>query len=192
MSTFTKGAIATITAAALAAGICTPASAAPADTTFSTEFTGDTCTVTMNNGEDSETTEYTKEEAQKTADETAYYAGESQAEVKWLEALLEYQKKQKASEEDLKDTQENLDQARGNVSYYSRHHFAMKACAAGKSASEDSVNAQALLSSADDKGLTPAGIGVVVAGVVVVLGAVVAALPMIKPMLPPEIAALLP
>lgn len=62
----------------------------------------------------------------------------------------------------------------------------MKACAAGKSASEDSVNAQALLSSADDKGLTPAGIGVVVAGVVV------AALPILKPMLPPEIAALLP
>ena len=68
----------------------------------------------------------------------------------------------------------------------------MKACAAGKSASEDSVNAQALLSSADEKGLTPAGIGVVVAGVVVVLGAVVAALPILKPMLPPEIAALLP
>lgn len=70
---------------------------------------------------------------------------------------------------------------------------ALRACAEGKDLSQTSSEAQVTLSSADGKGLTPAGIGVTVAGAVAaVLGLLVAALPQIKPLLPAQIANLLP
>ncbi|MGM5594853.1 hypothetical protein QZG57_08165 [Corynebacterium glucuronolyticum] len=187
MSTFKKGAIATITAAALAAGLCTPASAA--DSKFKTEFKDDKCTVFVD-GEAYETFESTAEANEilgdilKTIDNTTNSIENVKREL--AEADGDGELRKNALNEALKAYQNTL-------AFFIKYRAAAKACTESRSVSETDVEAQALLSTADGKGLSPAGIGVTVAGVVVVvLGAIVAALPMLKPMLPAPIANMLP
>lgn len=187
MSTFKNGAIATITAVALTAGICSPASAEEAPFKASAEFKNNKCTVKIN-GEDYETYE-TREEAKASADDLM----ES---IEWHQKLLKEAEEIVATSTDegiLRVHRDAIKSHKANLAEYTRLHSAVRACAEGRSVSETDVEAQVLLSTADGKGLSPAGIGVVVAGVVVVvLGAIVAALPMLKPMLPAPIANMLP
>lgn len=66
-----------------------------------------------------------------------------------------------------------------------RHAILTRACKNSEPLTDADVDARALFSSPDGKSLNGAGIGVV-------LGLLVAALPQIKPLLPAEVARLLP
>lgn len=194
MSTFKKGAIATVTAAALTAAVVTPASAEDKLESYSTSYKDNICTVetTYPDGEKSTTT-MTSESAKQDLSEIIRLTNGYQKLLKEYEDRLTKEEKEKASPAKLAETREKIDSYRVIVKQYGKYRVVYQACAEGKSLSKTDVDAQALLSSPTGDGLSPAGIGVVVAGVVVVvLGAIVAALPMLKPMLPPQIAALLP
>lgn len=73
-----------------------------------------------------------------------------------------------------------------------RHAILTRACKNSEPLTDADADARALFSSPDEKSLNGAGIGVTVAGVVILLGLLVAALPQIKPLLPAEVARLLP
>lgn len=193
MSTFKKGAIATVTAAALAAGTITPAFAIEDKYTFSGEFKDNKCTVKISNGVETSTEALTKEEVKEKLEGAIKELKAYQATLKDNEALLAKEKKANASDKRLQEIQGLVDYYNMHINRISRYKTVLNACANGKSISKTDADGQALLSSPDGESLSPAGIGVVVAGVVVVvLGAIVAALPMLKPMLPPQIAAMLP
>ncbi|EEI26171.1 hypothetical protein [Corynebacterium glucuronolyticum] len=194
MSTFKKGAIATVTAAALTVGVVTPASAEDELESYSTSYKNNICTVetTYPNGKKTTDT-FTSNEAQDALNRILKYVKQDQARLKENQDKLAKAKKEKESTEKLKEIQAEIDRLTKLVKEDSKERVMFKACAEGKSLSKTDIDAQALLSSPDGESLSPAGIGVVVAGVVVVvLGAIVAALPMLKPMLPPQIAAMLP
>ncbi|EEI64440.1 hypothetical protein [Corynebacterium glucuronolyticum] len=194
MSTFKKGAIATVTAAALTVGVVTPASAEDKLESYSTSYKDNICTVetTYPNGEKTTDT-LTSNEAQDDLNVALKAVKQYQVQLKENQDKLAKAKKEKESTENLEEIQAEINRLTKLVKTYSKYRVVYKACAEGKSLSKTDIDAQALLSSPDGESLSPAGIGVVVAGVVVVvLGAIVAALPMLKPMLPPQIAAMLP
>ncbi|PFG27950.1 hypothetical protein [Corynebacterium renale] len=188
MRAFTKGALAITAAAAVTTGVCAPAANA-----MSVKVDGQVCTFTIPESEkhifemENGTWTLTPNEAQ------GYIAG-GLAYIDSYESLLaENEAKRKAgtiSEFDYHDAKVRAEQVN---KYYGGMMPALRACVEGKDLSQTSSEAQVALSSADGKGLTPAGIGVTVAGAVAaVLGLLVAALPQIKPLLPAQIANLLP
>ncbi|MDD7587373.1 MAG: hypothetical protein SPK00_03475 [Corynebacterium glucuronolyticum] len=189
MKLLKKGAIATITAVTLTAGLCAPASAAEAESKVSAEFKNDKCVVRIGD----QVSEYTKDALPGLLEAKVTKIAGVEKEIKNLEDQLAKQKESNAGTAEQEATQKSIDQKKAELTALTKERIAYKACSEGKSASDFDVDAQALLSSADGKSLSPAGIGVTVAGAaVVVLGLIVAALPQIKPLLPPQIATLIP
>ena len=175
MSTLKKSAIATITAAALATGICTPAANAAG-----VKVNGDTCVFTYTEAEQKVTERKTetldRENSQEFADNL----------VSEIEEFQQDYANKKISEADY-----NRDAP--YIEYYKTLLPAMRACAAGKDMPASSAEFEAFMSAPNGKELSDAGIGIVAASaVVVVLAGLVAALPQIKPMLPANIQAMLP
>jgi len=104
-------------------------------------------------------------------------------------------KVENAPEREIMSKQWALDYTQSVVNYYSSYIVILQACVGGKSITPEQVDRQltkVTLSTADGK-LSDAGIAVVVSvTLLVALGGLVAALPALKPMLPAEIANLLP
>ena len=172
MLTLKKSAIATITAAALATGICAPAANAAG-----VKVSGGICVLA-----------YT--EAEQKATDTP--GGALEREYAQNEIKLAFERI-KQLEDDYAN--ESISEAEYNTEYaYLRTTLpALRACAADRDMSASSAEIEAFMSSLDGKELSDAGIGIVAASaVVVVLAGLVAALPQIKPMLPANIQAMLP
>lgn len=197
MSAFTKGIAATVTVAALTTGLCTSASAqTQPDATFKTTYENGTCAVEVVMGQKPpvnlpiENDEDTSSAIKGTIADFKDYQ-KKLAEAK--EELARLKKDKNTPDYELEHAQDKFDYATSMLTYLAKQRAALQACLDKKSLTAAEVDAQALLSSIDGKGLSPAGIGVTMAGIAVVaLGVVVAALPQIKPLLPPQIAALLP
>lgn len=191
MGTFAKGAIATVTAAALTAGLYTTASAQDdEDARYSTTFKNNVCTF-ISRESDGYVSKWDR-----TVEESKVQVKLYQQSIDRTQREIAELTKKKAETSSLKEKaaiQKEIAKKKRDIYEYLRIKVAFQGCAEGKSLNSSSIDSKALLSSPDGESLSEVGIGVVVAGVLVaVLGAVVAALPMIKPMLPPEIAALLP
>ena len=172
MLTLKKSAIATITAAALATGICAPAANA--------------AEVKVNGGE---CVLFHTEVEQK----AGYSPVEALQRVYAQDAIKLTFERIKQLEDDYAN--KSISEAEYNEEYaYIRTGLpALRACAAGRDMSASSAEIEAFMSSLDGKELSDAGIGIVAASaVVVVLAGLVAALPQIKPMLPANIQAMLP
>ncbi len=172
MPTLKKSAIATITAAALATGICAPAANAAG-----VKVNGGICVLAHTEAEQKAT------DMPWSAFERVY----AQDEIKLTFERIKH----------LEDLYANksISEAKYNEEYaYLRTTLpALRACAAGRDMSASSAEIEAFMSSLDGKELSDAGIGIVAASaVVVVLAGLVAALPQIKPMLPANIQAMLP
>lgn len=180
-------AIATVTAAALTAGLVTPAANAASLEVHKTHCIvhpsakdvkngfADNDYIIGRKGIDHWVNQYTKD-AQGFLDQIAYLK-----DLRRQNAITEeYYKDQVTNEEEL-------------YRIFVRHAILTRACKNSEPLTDTDVDARALFSSPDEKSLNGAGIGVTVAGVVVVvLGLLVAALPQIKPLLPAEVARLLP
>lgn len=183
MSTLKKSAIATITATALATGICTPAANAAA-----VKVNGDTCVLTF--------TDYEQQiQNSKTLNTTRQEARDS---VTDIELTLETQLKDydqayarhEISEAEYKKATKEIKEIH---KAYRTTLPALRACAASKDMPASSAEFEAFMSAPNGKELSDAGIGIVAASaVVVVLAGLVAALPQIKPMFPANIQAMLP
>lgn len=210
MSRFTKATVATLTATALAAGLCTPASGASSHR-YSATFANNTCTMTLRvNGKVVDTTWLSKAEAKEEEGVRDSEIPRMKALVKDKEKELAQQKKDNAPAAAIKKSEKYIADSNELIKHLYVMRPVFRACAQGKSITEDEAEAQgkadmakdeadmakdeagATLSTADGK-LTEAGIGVVTASVIaVVIAGIIAALPMIKPLLPPQIAAMLP
>lgn len=172
MPTLKKSAIATITAAALATGICAPAANAAG--------------VKVNGG----IRVLAHTEAEQKASDMPWDVLERVYAQDTIKLAFERIKQ-------LEDLYANksISEAEYNTEYaYLRTALpALRACAAGRDMSASSAEIEAFMSSLDGKELSDAGIGIVAASsVVVAIAGLVAALPVIKPILPANIQAMLP
>lgn len=197
MSAFTKGMVATVTVAAITTGLCTSTYAqTQPDATFKTTYENGTCTVELIEGQKPPVNlPLEEEEDQKSAlkDSIEYFKEYQKKLAEAKEKLARLKKDKNTPDYELQYVQDDIDYATSMLPYLAKQRVAIQACLDKKSASAAEIDAQALLSSIDGKGLSPAGIGVTMAGIaVVVLGAIVAALPQIKPLLPQQFAEMLP
>lgn len=188
MRAFTKGALAITAAAAVTTGVCAPAANA-----ISVKVDGQVCTFTVPDHEmaiaDPGKGPWTVDRSKAAESITSFQIelAHNQSELKKYEAARNLGTISEGEYQEMKIYAEKVEANRTLMLP------ALRACAEGKDLSQTSSEAQVTLSSADGKGLTPAGIGVTVAGAVAaVLGLLVAALPQIKPLLPAQIANLLP
>lgn len=172
MPTLKKSAIATITAAALATGICAPAANAAG-----VKVNGGICVLAHTEAEQKASDMPWDVLERLYAQDTIKLAFER---IKQLEDLY---------------ANKSISEAEYNTEYaYLRTGLpALRACAAGRDMSASSAEIEAFMSSLDGKELSDAGIGIVAASsVVVTIAGLVAALPVIKPILPANIQAVLP
>lgn len=166
----------------------------PAASASSVKVEGDSCTFSLT-PEDQETVGIdtkvlTRDEAK---EELAYVNGEVRARKAKTE--IEYKKyKEQHGKSDpgyAKAVAEFEDDIEWMDNYIAIWHPVLRACIDGRNLSESSSKAEAMLSTSDGS-LSPGGIGVVVGVLIAVLGGIAAALPMLKPMLPANIAAMVP
>lgn len=180
-------AIATVTAAALTAGLVTPAANAASLEVHKThcivhpsakdvkDGLADNDYIIGRKGIDHWVNQYTKD---------------AERLLKSIESLKAQRRQNDITEEYYKDQVTNDEAIYRDIV---RDAILTRACKNSEPLTDTDVDARALFSSPDEKSLNGAGIGVTVAGVVVVvLGLLAAALPQIKPLLPAEVQALLP
>ncbi|MGS2664374.1 hypothetical protein ACU6QD_05090 [Corynebacterium glucuronolyticum] len=197
MSAFANGIAATVTVAALTTGLCTSASAqTQPDATFKTTYKNGTCTIEVIVGQKPPINLPLDDEDDLKNNLEGTIGGFKDYQKKLAEAkqkLARLKKDKNTPDYELQYVQDDIDYATSMLPYLAKQRAAIQACLDKKSASAAEIDAQALLSSIDGKGLSPAGIGVTMAGIAVAaLGLIVAALPQIKPLLPQQIATLLP
>ena len=158
MSTLKKSAIATITAAALATSICTPAANAAG-----VKVNGNKCVLTLTDYEqqftDSKTLDMTRQEAR-------YDAAEMEVDVEtrlkdYDQAYARHEISEAEYKQATKEIKE-IDKA------YKTMLPAVRACAAGKDMPASSAEFEAFMSTRNGKELSDAGIGIVAASAVVV------------------------
>ncbi|MFP7664587.1 MAG: hypothetical protein ACHEUT_03425 [Corynebacterium pyruviciproducens] len=172
MPTLKKSAIATITAAALATDICAPAANAAG-----VKVNGGICVLAHTEAEQKASDIPWDVLERVYAQDTIKLAFER---IKQLEDLY---------------ANKSISEAEYNTEYaYLRTGLpALRSCAAGRDMSASSAEIEAFMSSLDGKELSDAGIGIVAASsMVVTIAGLVAALPVIKPILPANIQAMLP
>lgn len=142
MGTFKKGAVATLTAVALAAGLCTPASAAPAPTNFkaSSEVKNGKCIIhTVANGKENSF------EATGIAEDllVALIEGIPSIEkgIADKEKSLAEIKKSNASDPRIPAAEAEIKDLKQGLKNLSKQRIAYEACKSGKGISEEAVDA---------------------------------------------------
>jgi len=168
-----------LTATALTATLLTsPAPASSLETGISSKVKGDVCYVTFRDpGKETKTGTATKAEAQRYAEQAAMEKEYNQSQLKDYEELL----KAATRKNDVEYFQKQVRELTQIVDYYLRKELVYQACTEGKAMSE----LQVAMSTEDGD---PSGLSI---GLIVV-GVVGAAILLLKPLLPPEVAAILP
>ena len=193
MKGFKKASIASVTAIAVAAGMCTPAFAEGTKTEAGVKIADKVCTITL-----------PQDEATLLGKTSPITVKVADAQGK-LDALLKEYKaeaaKQTPADKDKKDNKTRATEGKTDTtnntwkkkaSAYAGLASAYRNCAAGKEQSEIDYNLASIFSSPEGQP-SEIGIGVIAGGSVLVgLALIVALLPQIKPLLPAEIAAMLP
>lgn len=191
MKGFKKASIASVTAIAVAAGMCTPAFAEGTATPVGVKVKDNVCTIVLNKDDATllglkAQQEIKKDDAKTAKKELIKAFTKRETIIKGLDQQL---KDKKVTEQKVKEEQ---DKFKKESVAYSSVAAAYQACADGKNFSETDYDLAGIFSTMEGKP-NQVGIGVIAGGSVLVgLALIIALLPQIKPLLPAEIAAMLP